>query len=268
MLYHTMSIFEYSADSSENYIRLGRQLVKRAHDPNLAADPVLPRRSLGFGLAFRGHMAEALSVLGTDRLYLVSQIAALGAMPHDSAANVFNPLLDAEPVPREDLVFALPWWAREHDTTALGRAIELGDREAGPVPTARFLAEAARAWRALALGDSAAAFAQFLRLPDLPNNEGIGDWERYMAVRLLNDAHRYREALNRLDREIPSTPFPWDVVLLLERARANEGLGQSEAAAGMYTRVADLWARGDPALQPIVSSARAAASRLGHRGGS
>jgi eukaryotic-like serine/threonine-protein kinase len=268
MLYHTMNIFEFAADSSENYVRLGRQLVKRAHDPNLAADPVLPRRSLGFGLAFRGHMAEALSVLGTDRLYLVSQIAALGAMPHDSAAMVFNPLLHAEPVPRGDLVFALPWWARVHDTTALSRAIELGDREAGPAPAARFLAEAARAWRALALGDSAAALAQFLQLPDLPNYEGIGDWERYTAIRLLNDAHRYREALNRLDREIPSTAFPWDVVLLLERARATEGLGQSEAAAGMYTRVADLWARGDPALEPIVSAARAAAVRLRHPGGS
>ena len=136
------------------------------------------------------------------------------------------------------------------------------------MPAARFLAEAARAWRALALGDSAAALAQFLQLPDLPNNEGIGDWERYTTARLLNDAHRYREALNRLNREIPSTAFPWDVVLLLERARANEGLGQSEAAAGMYTRVAELWARGDSGLQPIVSAARAAALRLRTRGGS
>ena len=153
---------------TENYVRLGRQLVKRAHDPNLAVDPALPRRSFGFGLAFRGHMAEALSVLGTDRLYLVSQIAALGAMPRDSAATVFNPLLHAEPVRPGDLVFALPWWAREHDTTALGRAIELGDREAGRMPTARFLGEAARAWRALASRDSAAALTRFLQLPDCP----------------------------------------------------------------------------------------------------
>ena len=86
MLYHTANIFEYAADSAETYIRLGRHLVERAHDPSLAADPALPRRALGFGLAFRGHMAEALGVLGTDRLYLVSQVAVLGAMPRDSAS--------------------------------------------------------------------------------------------------------------------------------------------------------------------------------------
>jgi hypothetical protein len=265
MLYHTKTIFEYAADTAETDIRLGRHLVERPYDPSLAADPALPRRTLGFALAFRGHMTEALRVLGTDRLYLVSQIAVLGAMPRERAAAVFDPLLRAEP--GAGLVFALPWWARERDTTALSRAIALGDREAGRAPSARFVAEAGRAWRALALGDSAAALTRFLQLADFPNEEGVGDWERYTAIRLLNDAHRFDEALTRLDREIPSTPFPWDIVLLLERARANEGLGQSEAAAGMYARVADLWARGDPALEPIVSAARAAASRLRHPGG-
>jgi hypothetical protein len=268
MLYHTKNIFEYAADSAETDIRIGRHLVERAYDPNLAADPALPRRALGFSLAFRGHMAEALRVLGTDRLYLVSQIAVLGAMPRDRAAAVFDPLLHADSAQRRELVFALPWWARERDTTALNRAVALGDRGAGRAPSARFVAEAGRAWRTLAIGDSAAALIRFLQLPDFPNEEGIGDWERYTAIRLLNDARRFDEALTRLDREIPSTPFPWDVVLLLERARANDGLGQTEAAADMYTRVADLWARGDPALQPIVSAARAAALRLRDRGGS
>jgi hypothetical protein len=266
MLYHTMSIFEYATDSTETYIRLGRHLVERAHDPSLAADPALPRRALGFGLAFRGHMAEALGVVGTNRLYLVGQIAALGAMPRDSARAVFGPLLRAEPVPLAGLVFALPWWARERDTVALDRARELGEREANQVPTARFLAAAALAWRTLAAGDSAGALARFLQLPDLPNYDGIGDWERYAAIRLLNDAGRFAEARTRLDREIPSTAFPWDVVLMLERARAAEGMGQGRAAAVLYARVADLWARGDPALQPIVTAARAAARRLGGPG--
>ena len=267
VLYHTKNIFEYAADSAETDIRIGRHLVKRAYDPNLAADPALPRRTLGFALAFRGHMAEALSVLGTDRLYLVSQIAVLGAMPRDRAAAIFNQLLLAEPARPRELVFALPWWARERDTTALTRAIALGDREAERAPAARFLAEAARAWRTLALGDSVAALTQFLQLPDFPNYSGIGDWERYMAIRLLNDARRFDEALTRLDREVPSTPFPWDVVILLERARTTEGLGRPDVAAELYTRVADLWFRGDSALQPIVSTARAAALRQRHAGG-
>ena len=267
MLYHTKTIFEYAADSAETDIRIGRYLVKRPYDPSLAADPKLPRRTLGFALAFRGHMAEALSVLGTDRLYLVSQIAVLGAMPRDRAAAVFDQLLRAEPAPRPGLVFALPWWARERDTIALTQAIALGDREAARAPSARFLAEAGRAWRTLALGDSAAALTRFFQLPDFPNEDGVGDWERYTAIRLLNDARRFDEALTRLDREIPSTPFPWDVVLLLERARATEGLGQPDLAAELYTRVADLWVRGDSALQPIVSAARTAALRQRHAGG-
>jgi hypothetical protein len=262
MLYHTGSVFEYAGDSAETYIRIGRQLVERAHDPSLAADPALPRRPLGFGLAFRGHMGEALQVLGTDRLYLVGQIAALGAMSGDSARAVFDPLLRAEPVPLAGVIFGLPWWAREGDTASLARARGLGERRAARIPTARFLAAAAEAWGRLAAGDSIGALGRFLALPDLPNFDGIGDWERYESIRLLNDAHRYREARARLDQEIPSTAFPWDVVLLLERARADEGLGRTDEAAASYAKVADLWARGDPALQPIVAAARAAAVRL------
>jgi hypothetical protein len=163
-------------------------------------------------------------------------------------------------------VFGLPWWAKERDTTALARAIELGERDAARSAAAQYLAEAARAWRALALGDSAAALTRFLQLPDFPNYHGIGDWERYTAIRLLNDARRFDEALLRLDREVSSTAFPWDVVLLLERARTAEGLGRP-AAAELYARVADLWFRGDAALQPIVSEARAAAQRLRQAGG-
>jgi serine/threonine-protein kinase len=266
-LYHTANIFEYAGDSAETYVRLGRHLVERGHDPSLAVDPALPRRMLGFGLAFRGHMAEALSVLGTDRLYLVSQMAVLGALPSDRATAIFGPLLRAQPAPQPELVFALPWWARERDTTSITRAIELGDRGAQRAPAIRFLAEAARAWRLLALGDSTAALSRFLQLPDFPNYDGIGDWERYTAIRLLNDARRFDEALKRLDREIPSTAFPWDVVLLLERARTAEGLGQPDVAAQLYTRAADIWMRGDAVLQPSVSAARASALRLSRPGG-
>jgi eukaryotic-like serine/threonine-protein kinase len=265
MLYHTMSIFEYAGDSAETYVRLGRRLVERAHDPSLAADTALPRRSLGFGLAFRGHMREALDVLGSDRLYLVAQIAALGAMPADSAQAVFDPLLHADPAPLAGLIFGLPWWARNKEVAALERARGVGARQAARGPTGRFLVRAAEAWLALARGDSSTALGGFLALPDLPNFEGIGDWERYTAIRLLNDAGRFQEALGRLDREIPSTAFPWDVVLLLERARAEEGLGRRAHAADLYDRVAGLWARGDPALQPVVAESRAAAARL--RGG-
>jgi hypothetical protein len=208
-------------------------------------------------------MTEALRVLGTDRLYLVGQIAALGAMPADSARAVFDPLLRSESAPPAGLIFGLPWWARVKNLAALDRALARGERQRTRGPIAAYLVAAAGAWRTLAAGDSAAALTAFMALPELPNFEGIGDWERYIVIRLLNDRGRFQEALGRLDREIPSTAFPWDVVLLQERARAYEGLGRGREAARSYGRVADLWARGDPALQPTVAAARAAAQRLG-----
>jgi hypothetical protein len=83
-----------------------------------------------------------------------------------------------------------------------------------------------------------------------------------LTIRLLNDRRRYQEALTRIDREIPSTSFPWDVVLLFERARALEGTGKPSEAARAYSRVAALWARADSALQPFVKASQAGASRL------
>jgi eukaryotic-like serine/threonine-protein kinase len=261
-LYHTMNVFEWAGDSAETYVRIARQLVKRGHDPSLMRRPDYPKIWLGNGLAFRGHLAEALEVLGTDRLLTVSEIAALGGMPRDQGKAVFDRLLLASPPRPAEMVFALRWWARERDTSALSRAIAVADHETGQVPEARFLSEAAQAWRSLAIGDSAAALRQFLQLPYTPNDLGIGYWEQYIVVRLLNDSRRFREALSWCDRQAPSNPFPWDVVLLFERARAMEGLGQAEAAAALYTRVADLWRHGDPVVQPVVAAARAAAVRL------
>jgi eukaryotic-like serine/threonine-protein kinase len=261
-LYHTANVFEWAGDSAETYIRIARHLAKRSNDPSLMRSPISSKAWLGHGLAFRGHMAEALEVLGTDRLDVVSQIAAVGGMPRDQAKAVFDRLLLASPPLPAEVVFALRWWARERDTSALSRAIAVAAHETGQVPEALFLSEAARAWRSLAIGDSAAALRQFLQLPYTPNEQGIGYWEQYMVVRLLNDSRRYREALTWCDRQIPTTPLPWDVVLLFERARATEGLGQAEAAAALYTRVADIWRHGDPVVQPVVAAARAAAVRL------
>ena len=268
MLYHTMTVFEYAADSAETYIRIGRHLVKRGNDPSLAADPALPRRSLGFGLAFRGHMAEALRVLGTDRLYLVSQIAVLGAMPRDQRERRCSTAASL-PSPRRRRSWSSPCRGGpgSGDTTALSRAIALGDHGSGAGPEARFLAEAARAWRTLALGDSAAALSQFLQLTDFPNDYGIGDWERYMVIRLLNDARRFHEALTRLDRRGPE-----HAVSLGRRAAAGTGSRHGGARAGRGGGGSVHPGRrsvghGDPALQPIVSAARAAALRLRRAGG-
>ena len=261
LLYAINQLFEFSDDSAETSIRLTQQLARRPQDPSFSPDPLRPRRILAFSLAFRGHLADAFAVIGTDRLYLVSQIAALGGAPADSVTSMFRRLLAARPAPHQDLVFALPWWLRQGDVAAITRAIEQAERERSP--RARFVAEAGRAYRALAQGDTSQALQRFLQLPVIVSFDGLGDWERYLAIRLLNDRGRFAEALARLNREVPSTAFPWDVVMLFERGRAQEGLRNRELAARAYGRVASLWARADTSLQPIVARARTAAERLG-----
>jgi hypothetical protein len=155
----------------------------------------------------------------------------------------------------------MPWWLRQGDTASITRAIPQAERDRSP--RGRFLEAAGRAYLALARGDTTQALQRFLVLPQLVSFDGTGDWERYLAVRLLNDRHRFAEALARLDREVPGTSFPADVVILFERGRAQEGLGQKAIAARAFARVAELWARGDSALQPMVAAAREAVARLG-----
>jgi serine/threonine-protein kinase len=261
LLYAVNQFFALTSDSAETVIRVNQQIARRPQDPSFSPDPFRPRRILAFSLAFRGHFADAFSVIGTDRLYLVSQIAALGGAPADSVTRMFGRLLAATPAPHRHLVFALPWWLRQGDTASITRAIALSARSRSP--QARFLEAAGRAYLTLAHGDTAQALQRFLELPQLVSFDGTGDWERYLAVRLLNDRQRFAEALVRLDREVPGTSFPSDVVLLFERGRAQEGLGQKAIAARAFRRVAELWARGDSALQPMVTSAREAAERLG-----
>ncbi len=235
MLYHTMNIFEYAADSARDLHPARTPPGEAGARSQPGGRPGSPPPVLGFGLAFRGHMAEALSVLGTDRLYLVSQIAALGAMPREQREAVFDPgfCWRAPPRPAE-MVFALPWWARERDTTALGRAID-GGRSASqarcPQPgfSPRRLEPGALLPSATAPRHSASSCN--CRTSRTTQASATGSATR-RSVSSTTPAASMRRSPGSTG-EIPSTPFPWDVVLLLERARATEGLGQPEAAAAI-----------------------------------
>ena len=60
----------------------------------------------------------------------------------------------------------------------------------------------------------------------------------------------------------------WDPragMLVLERARVADRLGQRQVAAGLYLFVADLWKRADPELQRYVAEARDRLERLSER---
>jgi hypothetical protein len=80
---------------------------------------------------------------------------------------------------------------------------------------------------------------------------------------LLTTHGRAAEADSLLQRE-SSTPF-WDFGTLLRtlaRARAAERAGDRKTAIDAYARIEDTWSHADPELQPAVTEARAALTRL------
>jgi len=123
------------------------------------------------------------------------------------------------------------------------------------------VADAARAFLALARRDTAEALKRLAALPDslcifcsyLP---------RLAYVQLLEARRRDREAALLLER--PSTFYmapTWGLWQLL-RGRVNERLGDRDKAIDAYRFVADVWRNADPELQPYVDEAKAALKRL------
>jgi hypothetical protein len=56
--------------------------------------------------------------------------------------------------------------------------------------------------------------------------------------------------------------LPSEVLWTLERARVAERLGDREKAARDYQYVANVWRHADPELQPYVTEAREALTRV------
>jgi eukaryotic-like serine/threonine-protein kinase len=265
LLYQTYTILEWWSDSAETATRVARHLAARPTDPNLSSDPDIGRKVLLYSLAWRGHLQAAYRLWSETWLAIFSELAALEGVPRDTASAVFGRLLAAEPWPSPKLVHALPWWYQDGDTLLLKTLVERtkAPRHAGADdPATRYLGEAAKAYLALGRRDTTAALQLFFSLSHFPNYGAVGDWERYMTIRLLNARSRHREALQRLDQEIRSSAWPYDVLIALERGRAQEGLANRDAAAAAYQDVVDTWANADPKLQPLVKEARAGLVRL------
>jgi hypothetical protein len=263
LLYHTLNVLQWWSDSAETVTQLARHLAARPTEPNISPDPAFFRRVLSYSLAWRGHLGEAYRVWDGKRLAVLTQVALLGGVPRDTASRIFGRLLRTEPWPSASLVLALPWWGQAGDTISLKQVITRARtlRRSGADREIRYLDQSARAYLALSRADTTTALRLFLGLSHSQNYDVIGDWERYLAIRLLNSRAQYREALQRLDREVRSTPLPLDVLLALERGRALEGLGDPGAAAP-YAEVSDTWAHADSTVQPMVAEARAGLTRL------
>jgi hypothetical protein len=135
---------------------------------------------------------------------------------------------------------------------------------ASPNPkVAAYVAGSARAYRALALGDSTDALKQFLSLSSVDCTACY--YDRLTIAQLLLDHRRSGEAWQILQAEPggPSiSPTPSIVMWWLLRARAAEALGKREPAVQSYGWVAAMWRKADPELQPYVKEAREGLARL------
>jgi serine/threonine-protein kinase len=245
-------------DSAEAAMRLVLDAWER-HGDSLHLPPQLPAQIL----AYRGHFAEAFARFGPKAPAVALWGGLLGALPADTIDAVFRAY---EGERSGALQFAASWWAWRRDTAALRRHVATMDSLATGHsslylrPIYRYGAGAARAYLALARGDSAAALRGFEALPD-----SLCSWctiAPLTRARLLSAAGRDREAYAHLRRDLNAMFEPTAVLWALERGRVAEQIGDRPAAADAYRFVADVWRRADPALRPYVEEARAALERL------
>jgi hypothetical protein len=258
-------------DSAESAIRVAQAWAGRAPAGGTYFRSIL---------AFRGHLAESLEQLAPadwrepSRQYwfthsTFAQLAALGAIPDDSARAVFADWLTHRY--GQGVYLATAWWADHRDTLSLATAVRFyADRaRLTPQRTAadsalwRWAQDCAQSYLALARQDTTDALRRFAALRDWP-------WvprayvHRLRYAQLLAARGQDREAAAVLDwvAEVGTAPGPLEVSWVLDRARVNERLGDRDKAARDYSYVIDVWRHADPLLQPFVDEARQAVARL------
>ena len=212
-------------------------------------------------LAFRGHISEAWRVGLESPTYSLAEIAALGLIPGDSAARVLGPWVKR----RDDAsFFALPALAAARDTAQLNRLAVGAERFAKTDTSVRtramlgYFAASARAYSALARGDSNVATQLFDRLDDSTVTLPV---DQFIRARLVarTDAKRALGMLSRMSLNVDLLY----VARELERGRLAEKLGDREQAVDAYAYVAAAWRNTDsPMLRDAVKESTSALSRL------
>jgi hypothetical protein len=102
----------------------------------------------------------------------------------------------------------------------------------------------------------------FQAIPDTLCIVNICYYENLIEARLLASQGRARQAGEVLDRWVWKGEGPLYVLGMLDRARIAESLGEREKAMQSYQFVIDVWRRADAQLQPYVSEARTALTRM------
>jgi len=272
-------------DSAEVAVRLLRLLATGHRGVGLSADTARTRYLLTTELLFRGHLRAARSMAGSRFGVPFAELAVIGAIPADSAAQGFNRWLGAT---NERSVVADPpwvarcyrsflaaeWLARARDTVALLSLLRRGESVARSTRSIPRLVDAwadtglAHAALALARRDTADALRRFLAFPDslcsgfyAALSPSLAPLKR-IRFELLAATGRDRDAASVVDRQV-TLPLTLSAIIgTLERARAAERLGDRSGALHAYQFVIAVWRNADPELGAYVAEARAAVKRL------
>ena len=247
-------------DSAETGVYLMNRAGKRPEAPSAGA---------GFEgawaqqLATRGHIAEAWRHAVAGKNFVAAELAFFGLVPSDSA----NQLAGWVGVRGDGALAAAPGMAAARDTAGLRTAIARMEKTAAALPpntavrqragVQYFLAEA-RAYYALAKGDSATATTAFDALSDSLFSVPL---DQFVRARLVerNDPKR---ALAMLESKHFS-PGLVAVARELEIGRLAEKANDARRAVEAYDYVARAWVQTDSdQLRNAVRESRDALARL------
>jgi serine/threonine-protein kinase len=263
-------------DSQESAIRLARALHERPPGKvALSNDDGVRQWFVVAALAQRGHLKEAYAS-GEKVRDRVAMMAPLGGVPREAAATMFDQMLQHPPLAAADdalpfgfnffLFSALPWWAANRDSISLaafaskfGRTADSAGTPVDVRPWLRYGVLAARGYLALARRDTTAALEAFTGLPD---TICLCVYDQVVKSQLLLARGRAKEALAVFQGHYPDFMSPAEGLWYLQRGRAYEQVGQSNAAADDYRRVVEIWRHADPELGGYVAEAREGLARL------
>jgi len=267
LLIASIQSFRGWADSLETAVRLARLLVNGVPGRAPPADGDQYAPELANALAYFGHLREAEQFAGEHQVGWVAAAAAWMRGADDSTvADAFAASLADEPLyPRGLAAIGAPWFAQRQDSVSLRRLASRADslERAGDGPLSRaqgaYYAAGARALLALVRGDTTAAIAGLLALPD----SACGRCVLYTMelARLLDARHQDEDAAVLLAKDSPGFVFPTDGLWALYRARLAARQGDPAAAREHYQFVRNVWLQADPELQPFVQEARTALAR-------
>ena len=254
------------ADSAQTSVRLLQFPMTGRRGGGFIMNPGFRRVLLARELAYRGRLSEAYMTLGTNIGSLESEsfgvLAALGAVPHDTAVAVFARWLHD---PSMWVGNALSWWATQRDTTSLLAAVARVDTElpkaATPVRRREWTYRASATRAYLALGRrSTDALSRFLQVPDTLCPPCALD--RYTKAKLLDSLGRHEDA----ERVLLERPYlllgTLEVSTAFYRAMIAERAQHYATASRAYALVARAWSAGDPAQRAVAAQAALKADQL------